>query len=322
MLNNPVRRPIRRTNWRLLVMLVLLGAFLWSSRHKVFPSSPIVSENHNQLLIGDRALVRHTYDVELNTPVEFDFLSKTEVLQYRRDAVAKHAELIDSGYTPSSGVFGQIEDGRPWWGEAGQYFHGAGVRSIEGPSEESRYIVNPLLLVAADMAGLSPLAAGYQENSNRSSELSDPNFPLCCRPHSLTWWPHESRAEVIYDVSDHLEKLNRYAARPMSLSYAVFCLMPDNARDMNLNYLAVSPETSANVSRRGMERKVVRILHYLHRGGSCGYPGGCNNGSPYQAELDGFHVDSVPAHLDVLLWRDRPDDASQAPTMRFTLRFR
>jgi len=98
--------------------------------------------------------------------------------------------------------------------------------------------------------------------------------------------------------------------------------MPDNARDMNLNYLAVPPETSSNVSKPGPGPEAVRILHFIHRGGSCGYPGGCNNGSPYQPEFDNFRVEALPAQFEVLLWHDRPKGISDRPAMRFMVRFR
>lgn len=41
----------------------------------------------------------------------------------------------------------------------------------------------------------------------------------------------------------------------------------------------------------------------------------------YQPELDNFRIEALPAHLDVLLWRDQPKDISEPPVMRFTVRF-
>lgn len=325
MQSTPVDRPKRRTNRRQLAMLVLLCAVLvWNLRDGAFSCRFVPSVNHNRLLLGSRSQIHGAYHVGLNQPVEFDFLTRAEVLRFRRNAVVQHPSVIHQDYRPSGAVFGQMEDGLPWWGNAGQYFHGSGVKSIEGPSEESRYIVNPLLLVAVDLVGLSPWCDGFQWDRGHvgEDELNDQDFPLYCRPSSLTWWPRESRAEAVYDLSAHLEKLNRYTATRMSLANAFFCLMPDNARDLNLNYLAVSPETSLNVSKDDLRPEAVGILHFLHRGASCGYPGGCNNGSPYQPEFDNFRVEALPAHLDVLLWRDRPEDISEPPVMRFTVRFR
>ncbi len=108
----------------------------------------------------------------------------------------------------------------------------------------------------------------------------------------------------------------------MSVGDAWFCLLPDNARDLNLHYLYVSPEGMVNVSRPDLPGRPVPIRHFIHRGGSCRYPGGCNNGSPYQKELDGYQVNALPALLDVLLWHDPPDDVRQPADMRFTIRIR
>ncbi len=319
-----VDRPKRRTNWRQLALLLLLCVVIvWSLPLGASPLRLIPSVNRNRLLIGDGAEIDRAYAVDLNRSMEFDFLSRAEVLELRRDAVEQHPSLIHQGYRPSRAIFGQVEDGRPWWGETGQYFHGPGSRSIDGPSEESRYILTPFLLVAVDVVGLSPWCDCFEWDPDRvgDGELNDPDFPLYCRPSALTWWPHESRAEVLYDLRAHLEKLNRYTVDPMSLANAHFCLMPDNARDLNLNYLAVSPESSSNVTKDDPPREAAQILHFIHRGGSCGYPGGCNNGSPYQAEFDNFRVEALPAHLEVLLWRNRPESASEPPAMRFTVRF-
>ncbi|MCP4594805.1 MAG: hypothetical protein GY842_29080, partial [bacterium] len=185
---------------------MLCVVLLSNQRLRAFSYWLIPSLNHNRLLIGDRAEIRETYAVVLNRPVELDFLSKADVLRFRRDAVAQHPRLIDPDYSPSRAVFGLIEDGLPWWGNAGQYFHGPGAKSIEGPSEESRYIVNPLLLVAVDLVGLSPWCGGFAWDGSRisQSELNDPNFPLYCPASALTWWPRESRAEAVYDLSGHL----------------------------------------------------------------------------------------------------------------------
>ena len=310
----------------LALLALLCGVIVWGLHMGAFPflSKWLMPANHNQLLIGDQAKIRQRYPVALSEPIEFDALSKAEVLQLRREAVARHPDLIEQGYRPAHVVFAQIEDGRPWWGTIGQYYHGPGSKSIDGPSEESRYILNPLLLVAADLMGLSPWNNHFRWDSSRvgDGEWNDPGFPLYCRPSELTWWPRESRAEVVYDLGGHIEQLNRYTAAPMSLAAAYFCLMPDNARDLNLNYLAVCRETSTNVVMPEPAGQVVEILHYIHRGDSCGYPGGCNNGSPYQAELDNFRVSALPAHLEVRLWRDRPQDVSEPHEMTFTVRFR
>jgi hypothetical protein len=85
--------------------------------------------------------------IPLREPEEFDFKTKTEILDIRKGCVARCARLAPESYQPSEEVFGRIEDGKPWWGLLGLSYYGNGKDSISGASEESRFILNPLLLV-------------------------------------------------------------------------------------------------------------------------------------------------------------------------------
>ncbi len=303
-------------------MMALCGCAIWIMRLE--PWSRIPRPNHNRLLLEQQSGVDGEYPIPLNEPIEFDGLSRDAVLRLRREAVAEHPALVAPGYRPSHAVFGQIEDGRPWWGIEGQYFRGPGPRSIEGPSEESRFVLNPFLLVAVDFTGLTPWSRGFEWDRDRIDPelLRRQGFPFYCRPASLVWLPSQPRAQVTYNLSEHLALLAPLTKRPMTVQDAWFCLLPDNARDLNLNYLHVSPESMVNVVKPDLPSRPVHIKHFLHRGGSCGYPGGCNNGSPYQPELDGYRVSGLPASFDVLLWRELPDDVRRRADMRFTIRIR
>lgn len=312
------RRP--STTRRLLGMAALCGCVLGIVELRPGARFPI--PNRNRLLLEQESPVEAAYPVALNEPMEFDGLGRAEICRLRRDAVAQHPKLVAEGYRPSHAVFGQIEDGRPWWGIEGQYLHGPGPRSTAGRSEESRFILNPFLLVAADFTGLTPWSPEFAWDRERieSEEPGRTGFPFYCRPARLVWWPADSRAEVTYELSGHLRRLRRLTERPMTLADCWFCLLPDNARDLNLHFLHVPPRTMHNVSQADPPNEPVPIRHFLHRGGSCGYPGGCNNGSPYQPELDGYRVTGLPASLEVLLWHDCPSDVRQPAEMRFRLR--
>jgi hypothetical protein len=92
-------------------------------------------------------------------------------------------------------------------------------------------------------------------------------------------------------------------------------LVAYNARDLGYNFLYAVPEKSENVS---LPAHPARILQFIHTGGSCGYPGDCNNMSPYQAGLE-FHIDSLPALAYIKLWKSRPVDAAAAADMVFVI---
>ncbi|MBI3593062.1 MAG: hypothetical protein HY099_06250, partial [Nitrospirae bacterium] len=70
-------------------------------------------------------------DIELQPITELDFKSKAEVLKLRTEAVYRYPQLVSKDYKPSEPVFGQIEDGAPWWGVLGISYYGNGEKSIE-----------------------------------------------------------------------------------------------------------------------------------------------------------------------------------------------
>jgi hypothetical protein len=281
--------------------------------------------NRNALVLGDRAKVT-TLDIGIQPPAELDSKTRAEVLQLRREAALRYPGLLAGSYEPSDAVFGQIQDGLPWWGIAGQFFYGSGGRSIDGPSEETRFILNPYLLVAADFNGLSiwsrtgsPLV--WDKARISESLLDRPDFPLTCLPSTLRWRPREARAEVTYFLSGCLAAMNRWTARPLTVAQASFDLIAYNARDLNLNYLYVLPEDSLGLAQDNLPTAPVAIPQFIHKGNSCGYPGGCNNMSPYVQDMSGVRIERLPAEAMIHLWARRPKSVGQKPDMVFVMRF-
>ncbi len=284
-----------KNSWWLIDILALLATCLviiWVIR--------LPAPNRNTLAIGKLASVDDV-DIALQKPVEFDFKTKAEVLQIRSEAVQKHPELLAGVYRPSEKVFGQIVDKRPWWGMYGEFYYGKGDRSIEGPSEEARFILNPFLLVAADF---------YSFWQGYLSEDDLPSYNLTCQPYKLHWWPKEGRAEATYGEKCVSSRLSH-----------TFELVAYNARDFNLNFVYVSYKESFNVSKSDIPASPISIPHFIHLGSSCGYPGGCNNMSPYTPELVGLVFKDLPARLVIRLWQDKPVSPTQTADMVFTLRF-
>src|SRR5262249_11368696 len=89
--------------------------------------------------------------VPLREMIELDGKTREEVLTWRSACVVEHPELLArfgiTTYSPMPAVFGGIEDNRPWWGILGLDYFGDGPRASAGPSEESRFLGNPYLLV-------------------------------------------------------------------------------------------------------------------------------------------------------------------------------
>ena len=209
---------------------------------------------------------------------------------------------------------------------AGQFYHGKGDHSIDGSSEESRFILNPYLLVAAELRGLSIWSDGERALAWHTAritrqDLADPDFPFTCRPSSLSWWPRTAKASVTYDVSGCLADLNLWTLYPLTISDASLDLVAYNARDLGLNYLYLSPADSANLAAASPMQAPIAITQFLHAGDSCGYPDGCNNMSPRVPELVNIRIERLPARATIWLWRDRPAGADQPPDMTFTIDF-
>lgn len=270
--------------------------------------------NRNRLALGAGSSAG-PIEIVLNPPQEFDGLSRESVYDLRREAVSQYPALLAADYTPSEVVFGQIVDGLPWWGMAGQWYHGNGERSIEGPSEESRFILNPYLLLHAEMYGFS-YYGGYgrlEWDPARVDEaaLAQDEFPFIPAPDSLRWYAEEARAELHYDISGFLETLNVYLVTPLTVERdGWFDLIPYNARDLNLNWAAIDWAASENIDDKERSEEAAALPHFIHHGSSCAYPGGCNNMSPAFAPLDDLRLVALPARLTVKLWQDRPQAAS------------
>ena len=259
----------------------------------------------NQLLIGPSAQTPGTYSIPIHPMEELDFKTKDEIYELRKKYVLGRPQLAKKNYRPSHAVFGQIESGRPWWGIHGIYFYGPGERSILGLSEETRFLSNPFLLV-----GLSELRA-YP--TSLSPDDSAAYYP---KPLELRWRAGDFLATVRYDVSSHFNFLLQHGyhhAGERQLELAAY-----NARDFGFNYLYVDPLKSKNIAWLNQDSEAVHLRQFLHRGGSCRYPGGCNNASPRSPEL-GVRVGGPPAQAYVKLWKDKPKDVEGIADMIFII---
>jgi hypothetical protein len=293
----------------LLLTIALAYQVLWQQQpeKKSAPEAQIPlsasRQNLNRLATGNLAKEEEV-DIELHPVKELDFMTKADVLNLRKNAVYKYPELIEGNYLPSGAIFGRIEDGRPWWGIHGVSY-GRGDKSIEGPSEQSISILNPYLLAVPQFYLVWNLAIVPE------ADLGSARFPVQCDPYDLKWYPGLGRAEISYN------------AGCAGLSHgSAFSLIVYNARDFNLNYVYVSYDNSSNISKDNPPDKPYPISHFLHRGGSCGYPGGCNNISPSTPFIDDIRITGRPARAVIWFWRDKPGSAEEQPDMEFVIYFK
>jgi len=300
---------------RLLALLPVIVTVFFAS----FKSSSLFAQQNssNRLSLGSQAKVQSFVNLAINPASEYDFHSRMEIENLRRNYVAQHNELLLYQYMPMQAIFGLIENGKPWWGLEGQLFYDSGARSIDGLSEESRFINNPFLLVCANM-----VIDGYLFDNSKytnKEDLAASALPLECSPSQAIFYPKESREEITYNVTNFMRASAKIVDFPKQLGNAPFDVVAYNARDFGFNYLALSTKFSRNINKTS--DRAIEISQYIHCGGSCGYSGGCNNMSPYIEGLHGLTLKAIPAQAVVYLWRSRPSSVDQVPDFMVTLNF-
>lgn len=303
----------------IFIFILLILAYIYVVLEVI---NPVLQENTNTLAIGQLAIV-DSLSVPIAPPQELDFKTQEEVYALRQQAALQYAWLLYTSYEPSHQVFSGIEDEKPWWGLQGQYYVGPGEQSLLGLSEESRYILNPYLLVGLDFSGLSIWSGRTESFWNQGvitpAALETGKFPYFVSPEKLKWWPERSRIEVSYGLTEFLTRLNNWTARKMTYRDASFDLVAYNARDLNMNYIYVDYGESIYVYKEPFPKNAVAIKHYLHSGNSCAYPGGCNDMSPDMPELQDLQISKLPAKVTIYLWKDKPGDVTDVPDITYVV---
>jgi len=274
----------------------------------------------NVLAIGDRAINSAPVDIPINDPGDLNFKTREEILNWRIQNLYKSPGLLSGEYVPNPAVFSQVVDGKPWWGMQGTFIWGVGKRSIEGLSEESRFVLNPLLLVGANPNCVNL----WKPDQITPIDMSDPTFPYCWLPKSLRWYPDQSLVQVVYDVTEFNQRLeirkDKLIAAPSDVNR--FGLIAYNARDFGFDYLYLNTAKSINVTQDKPVSKAVQIQQMIHCGGSCGYPGGCNNMSPAMPDIDYFRFSALPARAHIDLWKQKPNSVNDKPDLIYYLDLR
>lgn len=238
--------------------------------------------------------------VGINPPEEFDFLKKSDIYDIREKFINEYPLLLKTVYSgeykPSEEVFGQVEDGKSWWGTLGIYHYGPGEKSIDGPSEESRFVCNPYIPVAL----CERWARGIQDPNLKPEAV----FP---EPVEIKWDISDKVVFVKYNVKDYLKKSGEVGdPRAKELKLIAY-----NARDLGYGYFYIYPDEAKNVSIAN-QNEALHIPQFLHTGNDSGYPGGSNNMSPGFPPLN-VELKDLPARLMVGLWKEKPADLKAKP---------
>ncbi len=320
-----------------LALYVMINGFpdiqqkLSAQRSGVEKNGP--SERANVVLLGQQAKASGPVNIVLKQPIDLKGKTKDEILKLREEQLLWHWDVFgDEAYQPVPAILSAVDESRPWWGLDGEYHYGegwTGEQNIEGPSEESRFLLNPLLLVAlVDLEAVTDILKVDDSTSNSEDrwdsnieEKSPDFFPAYSGPRSLVWWPAQSRAEARYDAGSHFRDFmeGEGASENLEERRMILWLTAYNAQDFGFHWAYISLEHSQNVSHGNHLPEPFQLREFIHVGGSCGYPGGCNNASPFVKELCCFRVSHFPAKVQVFLWKDKPDSAETTPDMIFDI---
>lgn len=244
--------------------------------------------------------VSRQIEVRVNPPEEFDFLKKSEIYEIRKKSVNAYPLLLKAFYTgeykPLEEIFGQIEDGKSWWGTLGIYHYGPGLKSIEGPSEESRFICNPFIPVAL----CERWARGIRDPQLKPEAI----FP---EPVTVVWDIPGKKVTVKYNVENYLKKSEEVGDKRAG----ELKLIAYNAKDLGYGYFHIYRGQTENVDINPQSEALL-IPQFLHTGNDSGYPGGSNNMSPGFPPLN-IKLNSLPARLTVGLWKKKPSDLKSVP---------
>ncbi len=277
-----------------------------------------VNSNANQLSLGKESKVPGTIMIPVVSFSSLNGITIEDLYKKRSEAVFKYKQLLSDTYEPSDSIFGSCESKKPWWGTWGMYVYRQGQRAIVGPSKESIYLFNPFRLVSAEQHSVGL----WDPRSLSDADLRDPKFPFVWESGPVLFNPKLRTAQVWYNVSKFNNQLLEYQKnmRVHLTSINGFSLIAYNARDFGLNYIYMDPIKSINMRR--WRAQAVPITQFLHCGGSCGYPGGCNNMSPFIEELDKNSFRKLPARAYLKLWSIEPETVSNPPDFTYIIDFK
>ncbi len=225
--------------------------------------------------------------LRINPTENYNYKTKEEIYEIRKQYV-KTSLFATADYSPSSAVFGQIEDKKPWYGLKYQNcIHSVlGTQAATyGNSEESRFVNNPDNLVGILNGGYIP-KGDYR------------NKPFCT----------DSKLWLIPKKSEYNAETNTIETTYFyPLDHSGFTMTGINARDFGYNFAHADKYSNIEFTNsKNISNSISRFADFIHTGGSCKIEGGCNNDSPHQPELDFSFGGKHTARIHLKLWREQP----------------
>lgn len=296
-----------------VVLLVWLGVMaLYSWKHiaphlsSTFPAltaiAPSLQPTRTENAPLEIFFTEQSGPVPVNKPVALSGKTRQEIFDLRTQYVNTSIFQIPN-YKPSQAVYGQIVDGKPWIALTACWWPMGSPLPTEGPSEESRFIANPSILIGVEqnLVGVS------DKKPSAFTQHYGKNF---CTSPTTNFIPKR----VFYDAQAK-EITVVYPKQKVYVpsDHGMYSFEGRNARDLGFSYAYLDLSRSRMkiefVQRANISNQVYELRNFIHLGNSCKVAGGCNNGSPKQPELDfnsRFNKETSPS-LYFKLWRNKPN---------------
>lgn len=237
-----------------------------------------------------------TGSVPINPMSDLNNTTKNEIYAMRKSFVEKTI-FKNRRYKPSESVFGQIVDNKPWLGIEALTCTGSGPNANKGLSEESRYINNPTMLIGLDRVN-------FDDKPKNLCSVVDYLMPV-----RMNYSKDENTIKVVFEVSAYKGDLGTH-----------FLLKGLNAKDLGFKYAYAN--NTENVAFLQLDKNISTDVHefkdFIHLGTVCGVEGGCNNGSPFQKELN-YTVMKYPAKMHFKLWKNLPKNKEQDADINYLI---
>lgn len=237
-----------------------------------------------------------TGSVAINPMSDLNNKTKSELYAQRKLFVEKTI-FKNRSYKPSEEVFGQMVDGKPWLGIEALTCNGSGPTANKGLSEESRYINNPTMLIGLDRVN-------FDDKPKSLCSVTDYLMPV-----KINYSKDENTIKVVFEVSSYKGDLGKN-----------FLLKGLNAKDLGFKYAYA--DDIENLTFLQPDKNISTDIHefkdYIQLGMVCGVKGGCNNGSPFQKELN-FTVMKYPASIHFKLWKKLPKDEDTKENINYLI---
>ncbi len=250
--------------------------------------------------------------IPLRKMEELSYKTRDEILEKRKKYVKnslifKDDELFNflKNYEPNPEVY-RIKDKLPWISafEIAKYGIAKSKNIAKGISRHSISVNNPEVLISIITPDL-----GEKRTSEEFSE-ADYFFPV-----GVFWDKKEKVIIAKFDLDSFFKK------NPDFLESALY-LDETNARDLGYNWIFASKVKNVDFAnyKTNFSKNPYNIKGFYHQGLSCGLQDGCNNYSPYQEEMI-LRVNSLPAVLEIKLWKEKPLTCAKRADLTYKMIF-